>query len=117
MGVTEEYSHVFNDADLALGNVSFLVSSQSLNFAPLFYNYNTRTSVITTWDSTGKALYSTIIVTGANANAYPYTTYGTALFYENHNAIGKQFVTLLTRRNDFKFPAGAKITMYGRGKV
>ena len=94
-----------------------LVASQSNSFAPMLYNYNYHGTVITEWDKNGKPIYSHILILGFGARSSPYTAYGVSRYEDNFNIKKKQFLALQPTppsSGTFKFPAGTKISLYGR---
>lgn len=94
-----------------------LVASQSNAYAPLLNSCNHYGTVITEWDKNGKPIYSHILILGFGARSYPYTAYGISRYQDNFNIKKKQFLALQNQPKTsyaFKFPAGTKISLYGR---
>jgi hypothetical protein len=93
-----------------------LMRSQGNSYAVLQYQYLNQIIFHTVWDK-ALPLYSLYVNSPYNGYAYAYNVYGTTTFKrKTKTAIGCQFISVSTKSNVgiFKFPAGTKISIYGR---
>jgi hypothetical protein len=93
-----------------------LMRSQGNSYAVLQYQYPNQIIFHTVWDK-ALPLYSLYVNSPYNGYAYAYNVYGTTTFKQKtKTAIGCQFISVSTKSNVgiFKFPAGTKISIYGR---
>ena len=93
-----------------------LMRSQGNTYAVLQYQYLNQIIFHTVWDK-ALPLYSLFVNSPYNGYAYAYNVYGATTFKQKtKTAIGCQFISVSTKSNVgiFKFPAGTKISIYGR---
>ena len=93
-------------------NNSFL-SSQSQNFAPIFYKYSNKIIIKIAKTKSGSCFYTQYMLNGFGTIAYPYTMYA-AVNSLSRNINDYRFFSFRDRNLKFYFPAGTKMKVYAR---